>query len=204
MTIVRQQVADALGGFAAGLTPSYPSPPPSSPLLWYGLSPPLSSAAPSVAPSQAPSAAPTQAPSVVPSQAPSVVPSQAPSIAPSLAPSASPEGSVTHSVSTEAEMRTAIDSSLDGDVILITANLTLTTIQPGWHEGAAHFTMNLGKALTIRGDCPDNTACITLDANNANGNSPRTRIFYIVDYGQTGVVTTVENLRFINVGRLSL
>jgi hypothetical protein len=114
------------------------------------------------------------------------------------------EGSVTHSVSTEAEMRTAIDISLDGDVILITANLTLTTIQPGGWEGAAHFYMNLGKALTIRGDCPDNTACITLDANNANGNSPRTRIFYIVDYGQTGVVTTVENLRFINVGRLSL
>ena len=36
---MRRQVADALGGFAAGLTPSYPSPPPSSPLLWYGLSP---------------------------------------------------------------------------------------------------------------------------------------------------------------------
>ena len=102
-------------------------------------------------------------------------------------------------------MRTAIDSSLDGDVILITANLTLTTIDPRrGHEGTAHFFMNLGKALTIRGDCPDNTACITLDANNADGSSPRTRIFYIVDYGQTGVVTTVENLRFINVGRLSL
>jgi hypothetical protein len=101
-------------------------------------------------------------------------------------------------------MRAAIGSSADGDVILITANLTLTTIDPGTggaYPGIAHFRVYDGKSITIRGDCPENTACITLDANNADGSSPRTKIFTMVN---KGFLTTVENLRFINVRRHSL